>query len=95
MFVTSGPEVLLPSAADVICVNLDQCLSRPELALVQTYIVRHLDPRLKPELRLPVGTMHMHVHPRLFAREKVEAKSTFAEDRRAHDADKYLTQANA
>jgi hypothetical protein len=80
MFVTSGPEVLLPSAPDFIDVSLDQCLSSPKLALFETRIFRHFDARLNPKLRLTVGTMHMHVHSRLLAREEVEAESGFAKD---------------
>jgi hypothetical protein len=81
--------------ADFIGVYLDQCLSGPKLPLTQTSIVRHLDSRLNPELCLSVGAMHMHVHPRLLAREKVEAETSFAKDCRAHAEEEYLMQANA
>jgi hypothetical protein len=87
--------VLFPSAADFISVCLDQCLSNPKLALFHTYILRHFDARLKPELRLAIGAMHVNVHSRFLAREKVEAESAFAKDCRAHATGEYGMQANA
>jgi hypothetical protein len=86
MFVTSGPEVLLPSVADFIDVSLDQYLSSPKLAFFETHILRHFDARLNPELRFTLGAMHVHVHSRLLTREEVEAETGFAKDCWAHVA---------
>jgi hypothetical protein len=87
--------VLFPSAADFISVCLDQGLSSPKLALFHTYILRHFDTRLKPELRLAISAMNMNVHSRLLSREKVEAESAFAKDCRAHAIGEYGMQGNA
>ena len=54
--------MLLPSAADFIDVCLNQGLSSPKLALFHTYSLRHFDARLKPELGLAIGAMHVDVH---------------------------------
>jgi hypothetical protein len=86
--------VLFPSAANFIGVCLDQDLSSPKLALFHTHILRHFDARLKPELRLAIGAMHVDVHSRLLARKKVEAESAFAKDCRAHAIGEYGMQAN-
>ena len=43
-----------------------------------------LDLRFKPELRLAIRMMNMHMRPRLFTREEVEAIAAMAKDCRAH-----------
>ena len=40
--------------------------------------------RLDPELGLALGVLHMHVRPRLLAREEVEPKPLDAQDRWTH-----------
>jgi hypothetical protein len=52
--VTSGSEVLMPSAADFIDVALDQCLRRLQTAFAHAGILRRFDARLNPKLRLTV-----------------------------------------
>jgi len=62
----------------------DQCFGRPNLAVVQAVILRQFNRGLKPELRLPVGVMHMHMKPGFLAREEKEPESVFAKNCRAH-----------
>ena len=84
--------MLLPSAADIIDVCLDQSLSDPKLSLVHADILRHFDEWLKPELGFAIGAMHMNVHARLLAREKVEAITGLSEYRGTHVARDYGMQ---
>jgi hypothetical protein len=60
----------------------DQCLGRPNLAVVQPVILRQFDLRLKPELRLSVCAMHVDMRARFLAREEKEPESILAKDRR-------------
>jgi hypothetical protein len=46
--------------------------------------VRHLDLRLKPELRLAIGAIDMNMGPRLLPREEVKAKNAFTKDCGTH-----------
>jgi len=56
---------------------LDQSLCRSQLPIVHAVILRQLDFRLKPELRLAVGAKDMNVASRLFPREEVEPELPF------------------
>jgi hypothetical protein len=61
----------------------DQCFGRPNLAVIQAVILRQFNRGLKPELRLPVRVMHVHVKPGFLAREEKEPKSILPKDCRA------------
>jgi hypothetical protein len=56
-------------------------VARADLLVRQPVIVRQSNGWLKPELGLAVGTLHMNVHPGLFAREKVKSEAAIAEYR--------------
>jgi len=73
----------VPGSADVIFVFPDQCLGRPNLAVVQGVILRQFDLGLKPELCLSVGAMHVHMKPGFLAGEEKEPETIFAQDCRA------------
>lgn len=45
----------------------DQCFGHPKLAVVQAVILRQFNHGLKPELRLPICVMHVHVKPGFLA----------------------------
>jgi hypothetical protein len=75
--------VLAPGSTDVIFVFPDQRFRRPNLAVVQAVILRQFEQRLKPELRFPVGMMHVHVEPGFLARKEKEAE-ILAKDRWTH-----------
>lgn len=60
----------------------DQCLGRPDLAVAQAVILRQFDRRLKPELRLAVGVVHVDVEAGFFSREEKESKAVFTKDGR-------------
>ena len=64
-----------------------QRLDDSQLLLRKTLILRQRDGRLKPELRLPVRTLHMNVHPEFFAREEVKPIRSVTENGWAHDSD--------
>jgi len=61
----------------------DQCFGRPNLAVVQAVILPQFNGGLKPELRLPIRVMHVHMKPGFLAREEKEPESVLAKDRRA------------
>jgi len=63
----------------------DQCFGRPNPAVVQAVILRQFNRGLKPELRLPVCVMHVHVKPGFLAREEEEPESVLAKDCRAQE----------
>ena len=58
----------------------DQRLGRPNLAVVQTVILRQFNLRLNSEFGFPIGVMHMHVEPGFLAREEKESESTFTKE---------------
>ncbi len=59
---------------------------RSNLAVIQAVILRQFNHRLKPELRLPVWMMHVHVEPGFLARKEEEPEPILAENRRAQEA---------
>ena len=61
----------------------DQSLGRPNLAVVQTVILRQFNLRLKPELRFPVRVVHVDVKAGFLTREEKEPESVLAKDSRA------------
>jgi hypothetical protein len=62
-----------------------------DLAAVQPVILGHFDLWLKPEFRLTVGTMDVHVKTQLFAREEKEPETILTEDSGAHHAPESLS----
>ncbi len=58
---------------------LNQMKDSVDLARAHAVALRQFDTRLKPELRFAAGAAHVDVHPRLLAREEVEAEPTFAD----------------
>ena len=46
-------------------------------------ILRQFNGWLKPELRFPIGVMHVHMEPGFLAREEKETETVFAKDSRA------------
>jgi len=66
-------------------VSPDQSFDRPDLAVVQAVILRQFNLRLKPVFRFSVSMMHVHVEPRLLAREEKEPKSALAKDCRTQE----------
>jgi hypothetical protein len=61
----------------------DQRFGRPNLAVVQAIILRQFKRGLKPEFRLPICVMHVHVEPGFLAGEEEEPESILAKDCRA------------
>ena len=62
----------------------DQRFGRPNLPVAQAVILRQFNRRLKPELRLPIRVMDVHMKPGFFAREEKEPEAVFAKNCRAH-----------
>jgi hypothetical protein len=54
-------------------------------------IYREFDLWLDPELCLTRWAMHMNVHPRLLAREKVEAEAAFSKNSRTQPYPPFLS----
>jgi hypothetical protein len=78
--------VLLPRSADLTFVPPDKVEGVRQVSRAHPVILRQLDLRLQPELRLSIRVMDMDVWSRLLTREKVEAVATMAKNRRAHPA---------
>jgi len=72
--VTSPSKVLVPGCADVKFVFPDQRFGRPDPAVTNKSILRQFDMRLKPELGVAVGVMHLHMEARLFAGKEKNPK---------------------
>jgi hypothetical protein len=70
MFVTSAPEVLLPSVADFIVMLLNESFRGPDLPRGHTGILRQFDCRFQPEFRLTALTVLMNVHSCFLAGKK-------------------------
>ena len=73
-------KVLAPRSTDVMFVFPDQRFGRPNLAVVQAIILRQFNHGLKPELRLPVRAMHVHMEPGFLARKEEEPESVLPKD---------------
>jgi hypothetical protein len=73
MFVTSTAKVVSPSTAEVVMLDLDDGLDLSELGAGQPNVPGKLDLGLQPEVCLPVAAGTMHMHPRPFPQEEVEA----------------------
>ena len=82
--VTATGEVLVPGATDFINVLLDKLQRLIQSRRVQAIVRGELYRRFDPELGLSVGMIHVDVHSWLFAREKVEPKSSNAKNRWTH-----------
>jgi hypothetical protein len=63
---------------------LDQPLRSSYLPLAHGEVVRQLDVRLKPKLRLAIWAEDMNVATRFLTGEKVEPELPFTKHRRAH-----------
>jgi hypothetical protein len=83
MFVTSAPEVLLPSVADFIVMLLDKSFRDPDLPGGHTGILRQFDCRFQPEFRLTALTLNMNVHSCFFAGKEIEAEPSCSKNCRA------------
>jgi hypothetical protein len=83
MFVTSAPEVRLPSVADFIVMLLNESFRDPDLPRSHTGILRQFDCRFQPEFRLTTLTVHMNVHSCFLAGEKIEAEPSRSKNCRA------------
>jgi hypothetical protein len=59
-------------------------LSQAKLRTVQTVILRQFYRWLKPELRLPVTAVYVHVSTWFLSRKEVEPEATFAQNGRTH-----------
>jgi len=82
--VTSGTEVFSPGPADFVDMRLHQLPRRLQVALAHADILRRFDARLNPKFRFSVSTLHVDVHPRLFAGKEIEAITGLSEYRRTH-----------
>ena len=63
---------------------LDQPKRRLDLTVTEAIILRELHVWFQPELCLSVGMLHVHMRPRLLAREEVEPVSADPKNRGAH-----------
>jgi len=76
--------MVFPRSADFIFILLEQPKRRRDLTVAEAIIVREFYRWFQPEFGLPSGVLHMHMHPRLFAREEVKPVCANAKDRGAH-----------
>ena len=86
MWVTSTGEVFAPSVLKLIVVYLDNLLDLFDLAPRQPKVIRQLDVRFQPELRLAVTAVDMNMHPRLLTGEEEKTVTLFSKYCRAHKA---------
>jgi hypothetical protein len=81
--VTSIAEVPIPCDCELISAGLDDFLNLPKLRGRILVILRQNDGGFKPELCLPVGGPHVHVHPGFLKGKEEESITALAKYRRA------------
>ena len=70
----------------------DQAVCSVELSNCQAVVLSQLNLRFYPEFGFTIGPVGVHVHSRLFAREKIETKAAALKNSWAHQKKSYHLQ---